>query len=260
MFGYIYMTTNLINGKKYIGEHRSEQIDPYYYGSGTILKEAMRKYGKHNFKCDILEWCETESELHSREIYWISYYNAVESDDFYNLDVGGAGTHLVSAEASSRMSSAKKGCTPWNKGKTMSNEFCKKVSESLMGRKSWAKGLTKEDDPRVAKFSHKLSDETKKLLGDLHRGVPSKLKGRTLSDEHCKKISDAKRGIQFSDDHKKKLSLAKGQKVLCVETNIIYNSIKEASVAMGYKSGNSIAGCVKNPSRTAKGYHWKLIE
>lgn len=45
MYGYIYQTTNLINGKVYIGQHMSESFDANYYGSGKWLKRAIAKYG-----------------------------------------------------------------------------------------------------------------------------------------------------------------------------------------------------------------------
>ena len=50
MYGYIYETTNLINGKKYIGQHVSETFDKDYYGSGKAFLNALRKNGKENFK------------------------------------------------------------------------------------------------------------------------------------------------------------------------------------------------------------------
>lgn len=37
---YIYLTTNLINGKKYIGQHYGE-IDDCYLGSGNTLKKQL---------------------------------------------------------------------------------------------------------------------------------------------------------------------------------------------------------------------------
>lgn len=52
MYGYIYKTTNLINNKIYIGQHKvkEEKIDNSYYGSGKLIIQAIKKYGKENFK------------------------------------------------------------------------------------------------------------------------------------------------------------------------------------------------------------------
>ncbi len=43
---YIYLTTNIINDKKYIGQHRSDKYDKDYLGSGILLSKAVRKYGR----------------------------------------------------------------------------------------------------------------------------------------------------------------------------------------------------------------------
>ena len=75
-YGYVYKTTNLINNKIYIGQHKwtGHEIDPKYLGSGKILKEAIKTYGKENFKCEILEWCESFDELNKRERYWEKFH------------------------------------------------------------------------------------------------------------------------------------------------------------------------------------------
>ena len=44
----IYKTTNLVNGKIYIG--KDSKNNPNYLGSGNLLKKALIKYGKENFK------------------------------------------------------------------------------------------------------------------------------------------------------------------------------------------------------------------
>ena len=94
MYGYIYETTNLINGKKYIGKHKSSKFDENYYGSGTYLKNAIEKYGKENFKVRILEKLDDFDNkeglkyLAERETYYIEKYNAVKDKNYYNMSYG----------------------------------------------------------------------------------------------------------------------------------------------------------------------------
>ena len=90
-YGYIYITTNLVNNKKYVGQHFGEEFDPNYYGSGVVLLKSIEKYGKENFICESIEWIKSKEELDQKEIWWIDFLDAVESDDWYNLSVGGTG-------------------------------------------------------------------------------------------------------------------------------------------------------------------------
>lgn len=85
---YVYLTTNLVNGKQYIGQHYGE-LDDSYIGSGNILKKAINKYGKNSFKKDILEICEDYDSVNIAEKEWIAHYNAVMDENFYNIATGG---------------------------------------------------------------------------------------------------------------------------------------------------------------------------
>lgn len=89
MYGYIYETTNLINGKKYIGKHVSTKFDECYKGSGSILKKAFKKYGFENFECKILEECVSDEDLNNKEIYYINLFKADKDLNYYNLSSGG---------------------------------------------------------------------------------------------------------------------------------------------------------------------------
>ena len=80
----MYKTTNLINGKSYIG--RDKHNNSHYLGSGKILKFAIKKYGRENFKKTVIE----ETTDITRETYWIIHYDTMYPNG-YNLTLGGDG-------------------------------------------------------------------------------------------------------------------------------------------------------------------------
>lgn len=84
----MYKTTNLINGKYYIGVTNGNKLG--YLGSGTALIEAIRNYGKTNFKREILETFETEKEAFKREAEFVTE-ELVEDRQCYNMKIGGKG-------------------------------------------------------------------------------------------------------------------------------------------------------------------------
>lgn len=93
MIGYIYKTTNNVNGKIYVGMHRVDDgvMDEKYLGSGKRLKYAIEKYGRDNFSCEILEWCDSDELLSEREVFWISKLNSMDENVGYNMNEGGLG-------------------------------------------------------------------------------------------------------------------------------------------------------------------------
>jgi group I intron endonuclease len=105
-YGYIYITTNIVNGKKYIGQHKSKDWDSNYYGSGKILKHAINKYGIKNFTCFPLAWAWNKREIDLLEINYIAHYKPE-----YNIAKGGTGgfTGPCSDETRLKISEAKKG-------------------------------------------------------------------------------------------------------------------------------------------------------
>jgi group I intron endonuclease len=126
-YGYIYITTNKTNGKRYIGQHKSKDWDPKYFGSGLYLKQAIKKYGIENFTCFPLAWAWNKKELNQLEIDYIAHYKPE-----YNIAVGGQGGFFPKTEEHKRkIGEANKISL---KGRRLSKETCKKMSEARMGR------------------------------------------------------------------------------------------------------------------------------
>ena len=91
IYHYTYQTKNLINGKTYVGIHTTSNLDDGYIGSGTLLKKAIAKHGKENFKMEILDFFDTREEASVEEEFLINE-DWVLSEDNYNLVGGGFNT------------------------------------------------------------------------------------------------------------------------------------------------------------------------
>lgn len=90
MFYTIYKITNNINGKFYIGKHKTCNLDDTYFGSGKILNKAIAKYGKNNFTKEYLFIFDNEEDMNDKE-YELVNENMVKRADTYNINVGGRG-------------------------------------------------------------------------------------------------------------------------------------------------------------------------
>lgn len=92
MYYYVYQITNLINGKIYVGKHKSAKhpFDNDYYGSGKQISAAIEKYGKENFKKEVLQFCSSLEEMSNREAEIVTE-DFVKRKDTYNMHKGGPG-------------------------------------------------------------------------------------------------------------------------------------------------------------------------
>jgi len=175
--GVIYLTTNNINGKKYIGVDTTNNKN--YYGSGKIIKLALKKYGRQNFTKEILEENDDSKYLFEKEQYWIDKYNAINDKNFYNMAEGGKGgagtltneeSKILHKENTKKVlekilenrkgkvyeeiygnRAEKEKRRNAGLGKKYSKERCKNISNSLKGNIPWNKGLTMDTDNRVRK-------------------------------------------------------------------------------------------------------------
>lgn len=186
---YIYIITNQINGKKYLGQHNGS--DPNYMGSGKLLKQAQNKYGIEQFTKEIIEYCKDKQHLNEREIYWGEQYNVVKDNNFYNLVTPGTGGYNEEAVKANKL----------KKGKTWEEIYTPKGLEimrniNMSGEKNpfYNKTHTKKTKHKLgimAKTFHtgrKRSDETKR---NIKKGIANSKHSEIVhSQEFADKISN----------------------------------------------------------------------
>ena len=86
----VYKTTNQVNGKFYIGTHKTVDLNDDYLGSGTFLKRAIEKYGVENFKREILFIFDNSEAMFAKEAEIVTEEFLAENNT-YNLKRGGCG-------------------------------------------------------------------------------------------------------------------------------------------------------------------------
>lgn len=159
---YIYRITNKINGKTYIGQHKYKDLNDSYMGSGVLLARAKKKYGIENFIKEILyssiQYKETADDV---ERFAIAKERAIGKAE-YNIADGGEGGNGHS-----------------NKGKKLSEEHRKKLSEAHKGKPGYWEGkrISEETKKKLLEYNKgkKLSEETKKKMSEYWKGKHWKL-------------------------------------------------------------------------------------
>jgi len=112
IYNFCYITTNLINGKKYVGDHSTNNLSDGYLGSGKNLKKEIELYGKLNFKLEILEFFSSKKDAYSAQKKYIKLYKTHESYGGYNKNFsGGQWASIPSIETRQKISNGCKGKT-----------------------------------------------------------------------------------------------------------------------------------------------------
>lgn len=89
-YHFTYRTTNLINGRYYLGMHSTNRLDDGYLGSGKRLYYELSKYGRDNFKFEILGQFNSRQELIQAEVNLITEQD-LKNPNCLNLKSGGSG-------------------------------------------------------------------------------------------------------------------------------------------------------------------------
>jgi len=184
-----YITTNLLNGKQYIGMHSTNNINDSYLGTGKLILRAIKKYGRRNFKRDILFVLKDKRKAFDNEVDLIKEYNTVTPNGYNISPSGGFGlNHVISEETRQKMSKSRIGKSPWNRDKKLlplSKEHKRKISEAGKGKNNYM-------------YGKKHSKETKNKMSESKMGHTPWNKGIETLEEVKKKLSKSHQGQHSS--------------------------------------------------------------
>lgn len=213
MYGYIYKTTNLINGKIYIGQHKSDIFDPNYMGSGKLIHRAFDKYGKDNFIVELLVECDNREDINKCEKEQILLHHSDDINIGYNISHGGDGGDVFSMKSDDEKNAIRNIQRSSMLGRILiNNGKCQKMVKPDELQQYLDCGFvvgylhTTERDERRKHAIRKFHDEHPEFRnsGMFKPGVRS-FTG-TLTDESKAKISKSLTGKQQSDETRIKRS------------------------------------------------------
>ncbi len=236
----IYCITSLIDNKKYIGQTMESFYERWIRHSNLMLnhkhfnkhiQNAYDKYGSDNFVMNIVEICSDASEIAKLEEKYITEYRS--KCECYNFLSGG---ETMSKENN-----------PFY-GKTHTEKTKKKLSETHIGKnKGKLNNFYGDDHSGVNNgfYGHKHSEESRKKMSktksEMYKGVGNPFFGKKHTEEARLKMKDNGQNAM--------------KKVMCVETGVIYNSIKNAAESTNTCARSISAVCCER-RQTANNLHW----
>lgn len=222
------MTTNLLNGRKYIGKHTTDNLNDGYYGSNSELIKDIKVYGSENFERIILDYANSEKELRQKESYHLRKNKVVERSDFYNQSYSSSGGNNIQYMSTEQYSKYIERQRKAQTGKKRSRRTRERISKNNVG------------------FSGKHHTEEAK------KKISKSLKGNTLSQATREKIANS-------------ISLGKVYCYFNGELKYIFNSSAEAArkfIELNYiRTDKAFYKALKNEGKVIKGKlkGWEVI-
>jgi len=213
-YNIVYVTTNLINGKQYVGDHSTDKEikQDKYLESGIGIKNAIIKYGKENFKREILEFFPTKQESFAAQSKYISEFNTLNPLGYNNDKNGGyCLTGLSSEEKSEKLSKI-------HKGKVLSEEHKERIRSSMKSFKHTEETKEKLRKPKLTKekYSESKLGEKNPMYGISLYDFWVKKYGEEIAvkkeNERILKFSTKQIGKILSDETRKKIGDANKSK------------------------------------------------
>ena len=254
----IYQIRNKVDGKVYIGsavllpkrwrEHKSDLRNNKHHS--IKLQRAYNKYGEESFVFEILELVEDKAQLINREQYYIDKCDAVKTG--YNINKT-AGSRLGMKHSEKTKALFKK------QRKNISEETRQKLSDVGKKRK-----LTEETRNKLKEI-HTDMGNVEVICIELNLTFDSVKDAAAYFNKSSTAVSACCRGKQktLCGYHLKyksrETNKSKYHSVICLETNKIYKSVREAADSIN-RDEAAIGRCCKHLMDTAGGYHWRYLD
>lgn len=214
MYGAVYMTVNTANNKKYIGSLIYNRINDWekYLGSGVELQKDIKKYGRSKFYKIIVSEHDSEQDLREAEELLIKQYDAVNSDEFYNIKYSAIGgdtftTNPHREETRLKHSKNAKGSNNHQYDKVKTEHFINKIKEA------------NSKPIKIDGTVYSSASEASRILNIKKTTIDYRLNGSGFSN--YKRLLPKNKG-SYSTNKPKKVKIY----------GTIYNSLREASLAL----------------------------
>lgn len=259
----VYKHVNKFNNKIYIGitsqKPNKRWQNGYGYKDNQHFYRAIKKYGWDNFDHEILYENLEENEALEKEKELIQFYKSNNCDYGYNKDNGGT-VGKLSPEAIEKV-------RQWHLGRKLSEETKQKISDHHKGlyagqnNPMYGKHHTEEAKKKMSDYAKnhtgwKHSEETKQKIGEKH-------KGKTVSQETCQKLSQARIGKKYTEEQKLKLRNKNTIPViqLTLDGKFVgaYISAAEASRQLNI-AAPLITNCCKKKHKHTHGFMWMYAD
>lgn len=265
-YGVIYKITHIPSQRVYVGQYktctRSFHKTTLYMGSGSHIRNAIKKYGTENFTKTYLQACSSAEELDAAEISWIAKLNCRYPNGF-NLGAGGERNgKYVEAGIRKKMSASRKQflaehptyVADWSKYRKdlhYHHPETTRQKQSLSAKKSW-----QSSDRRAAveqgHYKHHFSDQQRAELSH-QRSVRSRQKDyvRLVKDQVETKVARA------DLDQYLQQGWTIGRAPFSQATK---DKMSKAAKASAYKHAEKRVGCKKLVKYIGQYYHYVFAD
>jgi group I intron endonuclease len=185
MAGTLYLVTNTLNGKQYVGQ---TIVAGNKVGHGKLITKAYNKYGKDQFTYEpVCTGIENRNTLNFMEKFWIKVMDC-RIPNGYNIEHGGSKVEKIADETRALLSAQRKG----NK---------------------YALGSKHSEATKAL-----MSAQRRNMSSDTRTRISNALTGRVLSEASIEKIRIGNQGKIVSEETKAKIRTARKLQVFSAET------------------------------------------